>query len=154
MEDLRDKNVLSFDMNEIKEIRFTKQGKTHIYFKKEPPKTDDQNTAADTQKTTPPPKPTWQKKGKGSVDQKRLESLLDILSKLKCDNYVYDKKKDTFKHPAYSIVLKGNQTYTLNVFPKKAKDDKKRVCTSSGSTQPFEIPDYQANHFTESLTKE
>jgi len=153
LEGLRDKNVLSFNKEDIKEIVVTQKNKTHIFLKKEPEKTDTKNEASDTQKTQPP-KPVWEQKGKGKVDPKRLESLLDVLSKLKCDKYIYDKEKDALKHPALKIVLKGNQTYTLNVFPGKNKNDRTRVCTSSESMQPFEIPDYQAKHFSESLLKE
>ncbi|MBW1641667.1 MAG: DUF4340 domain-containing protein [Deltaproteobacteria bacterium] len=153
MEDLRDKNVLSFDKKEIKEIALIKQGKTYTFVKKEPEKTDDIKKPSDPESAAKPSEPVWKYIGKGSVDQKRLESLLDVVSKLKCDKYIYDKQIADFKYPAFTLVLKGNKEYFLKVFAKKSKDDKSRSCISSESTQPFEIPDYQANHFMESLLK-
>jgi len=151
MEDIRDKNVLSFDKKEIKEIAFIKQGKTYKYIKKELKKADSDNKPSAPKDTPEPPEQVWAYIGKGSVDQKRLESLLDVVSKLKCEKYIYDKQKADYKYPTFTLILKGDKEYSLKVFAKKGNDDKSRSCISSKSTQPFEIPDYQANHFMESL---
>lgn len=153
MEDLRDKTVLSFDKKGIIKITFIKQGKTYEFDKNEPEKADASNASTDTSGTAKPAEPVWKYVGNGTVDQTRLESLLDIVSKLKCEKYIYDKKKDDFKHPDFTMVFSGPQEYAVKIFSKKDKDDKNRPCISSGSTQPFEIPDYQANHFMESLLK-
>jgi hypothetical protein len=153
MEALRDKNVLSFDKNEIKKITLIKQGKKYEFLKKDPEKTDDSNKPSDPKNTAKSVEPIWKYSGNKQVDQTKLESLLDVVSKLKCEKYIYNKQNNDFKRPVFTMILKGNQEYYLKIFDQKGKDDKNRPCTSSLSTQPFEIPDYQANHFMGSLLK-
>lgn len=150
-DDLRDKTVLSFDKKDIKKITFIKQGKTYEFEKNEPEKTDDPGKSTGTTDTAKPADPVWKYIGNANVDQTRLESFLDIVSKLKCEKYLTNIQKDNFKHPDLTLILTGTQEYVLKIFAKKDKNDKNRPCISSGSSQPFEIPDYQANHFMESL---
>jgi len=153
MEDFRDKNVLTFEKNQIKEVVFIKQGKPYTYVKKATEKADSGDTEADEKKDAKSSEPIWEYTGQGNVDQKRLENLLDVVSKLKCEKYIYTKQKNDFKFPVFTLILKGNQEYVLKIFAKDDKGDKNHPCTSSGNVQPFEIPEYQAKHFMESLLK-
>lgn len=151
MENLRDKIVLSFEKNEIKEILFITKGKIQKFIKKVFEKKDAKDASSEPDKPAKLSQPIWEYIGKGNVDQKKLENLLDIVSKLKCEKYIYNKQKEDYRYPDLTLILKGNEEYILSVFSNKDKKDKNQPCISSGSDQPFEIPDYQAKHFMESL---
>jgi len=153
MEELRDKNVLSFDKTHIHRITYVLHGKTYTFEKKQSEKTDQATAPTEKEKTIQPVESEWKYIGKGVVDQKRLENLLDITSKLKCETYIYDRQKRDFRHPDLTLIFKGDREYVLNVYGKQNPDDKNRPCVSSESAQPFEIPDYQATVFMESLLK-
>ncbi|MCJ7773500.1 MAG: DUF4340 domain-containing protein, partial [Desulfobacterales bacterium] len=118
-EDLRDKTVLSFDKKDINKIAFIKQDKTYEFDKNESEKTDDPGRSTDTNDTAKPADPVWKYIGNSNVDQTRLESLLDIVSKLKCEKYLTNMQKDNFKRPDLTLTLTGTQEYVLKIFAKK-----------------------------------
>ena len=144
--ELRDKAVLTFDQNEIKEMKITKQGQTVAFLRKLA--TEGESAGQDTGDEDPTPdkeQTVWQTdKGKEGRESE-LRSLLATLSKLRCEKYMDGRKKDEFANPIYTIWLKGTGEYTLSFFAKTEKDATDHPATSSENDYPFFLQNYQAN---------
>ena len=68
-----------------------------------------------SQESKSPPTGTevvWES-SEGKADEAKLTQLLTSLSALKCEGYIYDRKRDDFKDPLYTIKLKGPEVLQL-----------------------------------------
>lgn len=151
--DLRDKVVMKLDKNEISEIEVDKEGQKHVFTKTAKPvetkaeeKKDEQPTPAEPQTET-----IWTKKDGKEGNKSQLDSILNQLSDLKCEEYIEDKGKGDFKEPIYTIKLKGKKDYILSIyekFEKKEKEGDKGVekypVVSSENPYPFLLTKYTA----------
>lgn len=152
-EALRDKTVLSFDKSKITKITYIKGSKKLEFVRNQSGAEINASGETDVEKPAEPDEPAWKTTGKGKVDIKKLENLLNIVSKLKCENYITDREVEDFTRPALTLIFVGIQEHFLKVFDKGDEKAKKHSCISSGSAQPFEIPAYQAELFMESPLK-
>jgi hypothetical protein len=94
-------------------------------------------------------KTTWQTEDGKKVDENRVNRLLSTLSKLKCQKYIDDRKKEELTEPVYAIVLKGTHDYSLSLFAKTGEGNERYLAVSSGNDYPFELFKWQ----TEELMK-
>ncbi|MBF0118896.1 MAG: DUF4340 domain-containing protein [Desulfobacterales bacterium] len=124
IEDLRDKTVLSFKQDEIREINLTKDNLKISLLKK-----DGKWTNPDNKK----------------VKEDKLNSLLSTLSNLKCEKFIEDGKKESFKDPNIIVLLKGTKEYSLSIFVASDKDKKSYKGVSSDSIEPFDVSEFQAD---------
>jgi hypothetical protein len=142
VDDLRDKQVLAFDKEEIQEIRITKNGKSLACTRSAA------STAAGqepTDKSSPPKEEViWQSAEGERCDEKTLNRLLAVLSNLRCERYLDNKKKEDLIDPVYRIELKGDQDYNLSIFAKAEGDEKSYPATSSENDYPFLLPEGRA----------
>lgn len=142
--ELRDAIVLSFNSDEIDEI-YIKNKEEYIELKRKQIPTDNKADKTDEsiKETVQQTKDIWvTKKDKEGKDEK-IKNLLFTLSALKCDTYITNHKKDDFKEPVYSIILKNKKEYRLSVFSKINDDDKKYPAITSENSYPFYLTDYQ-----------
>ncbi len=138
VEKLRDKTVLSFEENEIREIHLEADKKTTIISQTERPVEDSgkKEPAAESpasQKT----ERLWQTPEGKTIDEPTLNRLLSTLSGLKCETYINDKKKKDFKDPNYGVTLKGAGEYSLSIFSPAEEEAKNYPAISSGNDYPF-----------------
>ncbi|UCH95552.1 MAG: DUF4340 domain-containing protein [Candidatus Aminicenantes bacterium] len=170
--ELRDKTVMKLDSNEISEVEIEKEGKKYLFAKNvktvEPPvveldKTDDKKKeekkeGEDKPAEAEPPKPeeqiTWLmpdgKKGKKS----QLDSLINQLTNLSCQEYIEDKIKEDFKTqaPIYTLKLKGSKDYIITFFSKPEEKEgeesspggEKYPVISSENAYPFLLSSWKA----------
>lgn len=170
--DLRDKTVMKLDSNEISEVTIEKEGQTYVFAKNvkpvEPPeikldkpddkKKEEKKEAEDKPAAVEPPKPeeqiTWLmpdgKKGKKS----QVDSLINQLTDLSCQEYLEDKTKEDFKTqaPIYTLKLKGSKDYILTFFPKPETKEgeesppggEKYPVISSENAYPFLLSSWKA----------
>jgi hypothetical protein len=141
---LRDKNVLSFSPADILEVQITGAGTSVKLTRSKTPVVKDasQEEKADTS-PTPAVKFEW-KSGDGEIgNEPNIIRLLTTLSSLRCEKYVYDRDKDSFSAPIYTINLKGLQDYRLDIFTKIKQDDKSHPAISSANDYPFFLSDTQ-----------
>jgi hypothetical protein len=136
--ELRDKVVMKLDSNEISEISINKDGKDYLFTKNAPPVEPPVVAKVEKDKEKPgesavvkpeaePKKPeaeiTWLmpdgKKGKKT----QVDSLINQLANLSCQEFIEDKTKEEFKtlEPIYTLKLKGSKDYVITVFPKVEK---------------------------------
>jgi hypothetical protein len=170
--DFRDKTVMKLDSNEISEVTIEKEGQTYVFAKnvkpvESPPvdlskaedkKEEEKKKAEDKPAEVEPPKPeeqiTWLmpdgKKGKKS----QVDSLINQLTNLACQEYIEDKTKEDFKTqaPIYTLKLKGGKDYIITFFPKiETKEDEespsggeKYPVISSENAYPFLLSSWKA----------
>jgi len=147
MEKLRDKTVLSFEQPEIQEIEITKGKQTIALVRKEvpPEETGDQET---NEENTPPAPTTietiWEDSKGEQADESKVNGLLSTLSNLKCDKYMDEKEKDSFREPVYTVKLKGAKDYMLSIFEKPGEDANSYPSISSENDYPFQLSKWQA----------
>lgn len=170
--DLRDKTVMKLDSNEISEVTIEKEGQTYVFAKNVKPvetppikldkakdnKKEEKKEGKNEPAQVTPPKPeeqiTWLmpdgKKGKKS----QLDSLINQLTNLSCQEYIEDKTKEDFKAqaPIYTLKLKGSKDYIITIFPKPEtkKDEEtppggeKYPVISSENAYPFMLSSWKA----------
>lgn len=148
---LRDKVVMKLDKNEISEIEFArKEGEKYLFTKTAKPAAapeDKKDEAVDKTETKPEAKPedkekaaapeppaetVWASSDGKEGNKSELDSLLDQLAELKCEEYIEDKTVEDFKEPLFTIRLKGKKDYTLSIYDKLEEPGKKNEEEGSG----------------------
>lgn len=147
VDNLRDKTVLAFNSSEIQEIKVTKGAESMTLIRTQETGENSPSKEDDIKSAKPPPgaeKTTWQTANGKKVDDTRVNRLLSTLSKLNCQKYIDDRKKGELTDPAYAIVLKGTQDYSLSIFAKTGEGNGHYPAVSSGNDYPFELSKWQA----------
>ena len=142
VDNLRDKNVLSFKPTEIGEIQIAKDQTLLKLVRSQEPVTPQPEKSEEASQV--PLKFEWQSSEGAKVHGPNLNRLLTTLSNLNCTAYINDRGKETFSAPIYAVKLKGDQDYQLNIFAKLQKDDENFPTVSSASDYPFFLSDSQA----------
>ena len=83
----------------------------------------------------------WQSADDRPVDEAVVQQILTAASKLLCEKYITDRRKDEFTSPLYTLQLKGTQEYSLSIFAKNAEKDTNYPAISSGSDYAFLLSD-------------
>lgn len=153
VDQLRDKNVLSFDAQTIQELTVN-EGETPVLVASK--EALPEATAAEPVKETkqdesvmPEKKSTFRWVGpEGTVhDEASISEWLSVFSNLKCDTYLDKKTKADFADmkPLYTVQIKGNKAFTLTVFDKETKESKSYPGISSENDHPFLLPDWKVD---------
>ena len=144
VDNLRDKNVLSFKLAEIYEIQIVGNQTSLKLARSEAPVEPDvsQEEKADTA-PAPAIKFEWQSSDGQKGNDQNINRLLTTLNSLRCEQYIYDRDKDSFPDPIYSVTLKGGQDYRLDIFDKLKPDDKNSPAVSSANNYPFFLSESQ-----------
>ena len=152
-EDVRDKVILSFAASDINEINLTSGKETLSLLRKEvpleepsEPGQDDVNQDENKKAGAVPikGKMSWLTSDGLSTDAERIDQLITSLSQLSCDTYLTEKNKTEFTDPIYVLVVKGQQTYTLEIFDKENDSDMTFPAISSESDEPFSLAESSA----------
>jgi len=141
-DNLRDKSVLSFKITDIQEIQIAKDQtslklaltQVPVEFAKSEQEKSENSAAAAV-------KPGWQSPDGQQGDVLSLNRLLTTLAKLSCDAYINDRDKNAFSDPIYTVKLKGDQDYQLDIFAKLQTQDKNYPAVSSANDYPFFLSD-------------
>jgi hypothetical protein len=147
VDNLRDKTVLSFDLEEIQEIHITKGGDVIAFVLTQLPAEVTSGEAVEgkhpeSQKT----ERVWTTSDGAEGDETQLNRLLSTLSSLQCEAYVDGKNKEDFANPICKFQLKGPKEYNLSIFKKTDKDAKTYPAVSSENDYPFLLPEWQAKN--------
>ncbi len=151
VDDLRDKKVFSFDKADISEIAFTLNNKTYILNKiivpvKDIGAGDDGKNRSDQKVET-----EW-KYENNKIEISKLNPVLNSLSDLKCDQYVYSEIELKGTEPFFSIKLSGTANNEIKIYKKESdnEDDKYSVQTSQ-SKYKFYLKKYRVENFLNPL---
>ena len=153
LDKLRDKNVLSFEKNDIHEIQMLNDKKTILVKRKEQPVVDNEKKGNETNPSAAKEHGMiWQTVEGRQLDKSKLERLLSSLSRLDCEKYIDGGKKEDFVNPSFIIKLKGDaKDYTLSVFSKTNKDATTVPAVSSENHYPFLLSDFQVDDFKKTM---
>ncbi len=165
---LRDKTVLAFNLEEVKEIAITREGKQTVICKSEiePPPPPAGSAPADgtppADETSPPAdgappasatavKPVetrWITDQGKSANLSKMNRLLSTLSHLSCESYQDGKSISDLSNPIGDILIKGKKDYTLTLYAKTEKDATVYLASSSETSSVFTLSDRQAEPLT------
>ncbi len=147
---LRDKTVLAFSLEEVKEIAITKEGKQTVIRKSEtapPPAAPAPPAPAEgappVDAAVKPAEVQWLT-DQGMADLSKINRLLSTLSRLSCESYLEGKSISDLSNPIASIVIKGKKDYTLTLYAKTEKDATNYPASSSETGSVFTLSDRQA----------
>jgi hypothetical protein len=151
IDQLRDKGVLSFETETIKEIS-VKEGDIPLLtaskeaLPQEKPADPAKKTKTD-EPVLPEKKPAFQWRGADGTlhEASSISGWLSLFSNLSCDTYIDKKTKVDYEgvKALYTIQIKGVKDYTLSIFNKEKADDKSYPALSSENDQPFLLPDWK-----------
>jgi len=146
VDNLRDKIVLAFDPRDIQEMHISKGEKSIIFTRKQ---TSHEITSSEGEKAQSSQdateEATWQSDDGERGDATQLNRILTTLSKLRCEKYLDDRKKEDLSDPIYLIELKGIKEYSLSVFAKIDESSGNYPAASSDNDFPFLLPSWQVN---------
>lgn len=146
VDNLRDKTVLAFDARDIQEIRLSKGEQSIVFTRRE---ISNEITSSKEEKAQSSQRPTeeatWESDDGKRGDAPQLNRILTTLSKLRCEKYLDDRKKEDLSDPIYKIELKGIKEYSLSVFAKIDESSSNYPATSSDNDYPFLLPSWQVN---------
>ncbi len=148
---LRDKTVLAFSLDEVKEIAITREGKQAVIRKSEsspPPAAPSPAPAEGASPADAVAKPAevqWMTDQGKLADPSKINRLLSTLSRLSCESYLDGKSMSDLSDPFVSIVIKGKKDYTLTLYAKTEKDAKEYMASSSETGSVFTLSDHQAD---------
>jgi len=156
VDSMRDKTVLDFEIKDIGEIRVTENGQLAVFKKSDTPAPDTgQQAKEDGDQKTAKSQPVWQRSNGEKLDAAEVNRLLTTLDGLECDRYIYDRQKDDFKDPIYTITLKGTGTHVLSLFARPGKADSENYpAVSSDNAYPFELTQFRAESIMKTFKKE
>jgi hypothetical protein len=152
VDDLRDKTVLVFKKEDVREYSITTEGKTVTITKTTTtPAAEGENAATDEA----PEKATaveWKTDDGRTVATDAVQRLLADLSGLKCRSYLTDRAKTDFADPAFLIRINGTAESVLEIFD-PADDNATEVPARSSLRQdPFTLSDFDIDPVKDFLT--
>lgn len=158
MDDIRDKQVLLFDENEISEALIQAGEQALTLTKKEMTEESSNSTAKEDAGETNEEKPrieaetVWEMLDGEAVEKDAMERLLSALSDLKCSGYLEDSIKEELKNPTHSVVLKGEaKEYAIYLFEKPEEEDSEIPGLSSMNDSPFYLQTWNAEDITKAI---
>ena len=141
---LRDKLVLALNAADIQQIQATGDQQALTLNKAPAPVVvEGIQTEEKTESTPAANEPVWQSADGRPVDETVLQQILTTASKLLCEKYITDRRKDEFTSPLYTLQLKGAREYSLSIFAKTAEKDTNYPAVSSGSDYAFLLSESQ-----------
>lgn len=141
IDDVRDKTVLSPDIDKVDFIQLSKDGKKLTVSKKEVSFAGEENKNTTGQ---------WETDDGEVIEASTMSSLIDDLSKIKCSEYLYDIKEDEMGNQLYMIIVKDENEHVLTVYPKKEDD---YTAVSSDNPTPFNLYSWRIDNIIEKFDK-
>jgi hypothetical protein len=160
IKDLRHKVVMTFDKNEISEIRITQAGETMTLSKTMVPvepesKPADQEGEDPETATVPEPaeQEAWVTSEGKTADNNTLDAILSEMSDLRCDEFLEEDISEQEQEPVFAITVKGSKDFTLRIFTKQDDDAAaKYPALSSESPYAFLLSTYRAERIIKKQT--
>jgi hypothetical protein len=158
IDDVRDKTVMMFNPHEIREVRLGYLNQSLSIARVDVPESQAGDAAPeeagpDKEKSRPRQKEiSWKRADGQPVDEAALDRLLSSISELKCQKYIYDREKDAFPDPQYSVAFIGARPYSLFFYPKGKKNPDEFPAVSSESSSPFVLNQSKADEIIAGIT--
>lgn len=155
IETLRDKTVLSFNTADIREIQISSAGHSlNLTLEKQSaeklqPETE---TTAETDDASSSKESdtVWLIKDGGPASADAVQRLLSQLAHLTCTGYWPEDQANRFEKPVRTILLRGDQTYSLSIFEKQDSETSYPAISNQNS-YPFVLSDSVWTRLSESV---
>jgi hypothetical protein len=151
---LRDKKIIAFDKARITGIDIRKGEQSRTLAKKEivpevpEKKSDDQADPS----TSPQPTIKWSDTDGQVVETKTVDSLLNTMSGLVCDQFMADDAKAALTDPAWTLTFNtGQESYTFSVFDKDDQTPPKYQASASTSRFAFLLAESRVQNIEKTL---
>jgi hypothetical protein len=153
IDQLRDKQVLSFNIEDIQQIQIVDGGST-LELALSRTAADEESPPDDSQTAEGPSAAggIWQTEDGKSAVQEKVNQLLRSLSALKCQTFIEDKNEFDFTRPIRTINLTGPEKHSLRIYAKISEDAQDYPATSSDSDDPFTLSSSQTEPILSPLT--
>ena len=146
-DDLRDKTVLALNPEDIQQIKISKEQQSLAFTRTTVP-VEVKTSTSEKKEENPSqsaPVPAWQADSGQPVNESALNQLLSAVAKLRCDQFINDRKKEDFTAPLFTLQLKGAQEQELSIFAKTEENDPNYPAVSSDSDYAFMLSGNQVN---------
>jgi len=152
VDQFRNKTVMSFDSKQITQVRIASGDENDTFMKST--SQDVSGEASDdvgAQKSEQAAS-IWKNAGDNVVDEKKIARLVDEMSSLKCQSFIYGKEKSVFENPIASLALKGDDVYSLLIYD-HAEDGDDYPALSSQNEHPFYLPSWRGDKVIKFLSE-
>ncbi len=154
VDELRDKRVLNFDPQTIRQIQLT-QGEKTVRLRQTAPsestENEDKDASSNTQ-TGSEAQAVWQTAVGKAAKGTEVSSLLSMLSHLKCESFMADRQKEDFTDPVMTLSLKaGEEVYSLSVFNRDDADASDFPAVSSQNNDAFLLAEHQVDNMKKTV---
>jgi hypothetical protein len=154
IESLRDKKVLSFEKEQITGLEIRKGDQTRVISKKEIAAKPEGDTQDEQTPSPQPAKIEWTDDAGQAVDNPAVDSLLNNMSGLTCDQYMADDARASLKDATWSLTFKSGQgVFSVSVFEKDEQTPPKYKAASSGSQYAFLLNESRVQNFEKNIDK-
>jgi hypothetical protein len=148
MDDLRDKQILSFSPANIRKIHIA-LGDQRLDLSRDvaaekPAKVSASDGKDEIANNVAEP---WQTPEGKRADKSKVNRLLETFSSLECQSYLDEGFKVDTADPIFAISFEGTDTCSLSVFPKAEEEDKFFPSRSSTSPYPFTLDERTITEF-------
>jgi hypothetical protein len=150
---LRDKTVLSFQTGTIQSVTLNHQSK-QLHIEK---KAMTDNQTKDSNGTQPEKTSIWEAKETTSISSDKIQTLLSLLSDLKCSKFLAQPDQFPEKANAYTIRLKNSEhNFILDILPPKDNQNEDNNSSeylgrSSETQDPFVLDTYTGKQILETF---
>jgi hypothetical protein len=125
LNDLRDKSVMSFDKNEITQVKIAYEDSTYLFTKTIVPMEESPAEGeVQDQPETAQDEEGWVTEDGTKGKKTEIDTVLNQLTDLKCDSFIEGKSKEDFTAPVHTVSLTGSKEYVLQIFAKDEEEDK------------------------------
>jgi hypothetical protein len=155
IDQLRDKQVLQFETDTIREIHITREKEkfliTQTTQQAQSSAGDDEKEASKTASDTAT---VWQTTTGKTVQMDDIKALLSKLSHLQCESYLENLQKKDMKAPVMTFELKSeDSSCTLSIFRQENEVDSGFPGISSQNDDVFRLAEYQVENIKKAVAK-
>ena len=138
--ELRDKTVLSFDPEQIHALRIVDREKAVSLERRQAPEAEKEKD--DASEGAVAIKDAWVDASGQPVSLEKTNQLISGLSRLQCDHFLENRKKEEYRDPIIEIILEGSEPYVLYIFEKNPEG---YPAATSMNSYPFILNDYRVD---------
>ena len=152
VEQLRDKTVLSVEKKQVQMVRVAKGEDTIVFtLSSIPVDIAESGDGKDKDLGSPEPKMEWMTADNRKADQTTIDSLLGMLTHLKCDTYQDTEEKGDETKASYRVEVSGAKSAVLSIFDKNEDEAARHPAVSSDNDYPFFLSESQGNTIIEKI---
>lgn len=151
IDDLRYKKVFLIEKDKIKQIAFTIDGKEYVLNKSIVPVTKEEKNGSE-KKGEPEVETRWDF-NKTRIENSKVNSVLEMVSNLACDEYIYTGNDLKASESLFSMKLTGSKEHLISIYKPHNKEDEKYRGETSQTEYKFFIKKFRIDNFLNPLKK-